>query len=214
MAKSSANTQDLVEIEEIKGSTILLKSGKICEIIIVGGINFALKSDAEQDVIIHSYQNFVNSLNFPVQILIHSRKINISKYLKTLEERRAQETSGLLQDQIAEYKDFVERFVSENAIMSKTFLVVVSFSPALLKPSSFLPPLPFKKASAEPADKTPEAEFGEAKKQLEQRVNQVMQGLANIGLEAAVLDNEQLLELFYNFYNPETVEKEGLPAKK
>lgn len=214
---TAANTQDLVDIKEIRENTVILKSGKICQVLIIGGLNFSLKSEAEQNVITQAYQNFLNSLNFPIQIIIHSRKLSIHKYLDFLETRRGQESSPLLQDQIAEYKDFVGKLVAENAIMIKTFLVTVSFTSASLPSSSgFFSSIPGmgKKNDTKKQDAENSMEFRANLQQLTQRVSQVQQGLSAIGLDAAVLDEEQLVELFYNFYNPETVEKDELPVPK
>lgn len=217
-AKNFGNTQDLVEIEEIKQSAVLLKNGSLRQVIMVGGINFALKSEMEQNVITGAYQNFLNSLDFPLQVVVHSRKINIEKYLEGLERLGANETSPLLLNQAEEYREFVRGFVQKNAIMEKTFLAVVPFYPLVLLPTqkqtkSLLPFLKKKrdKAAEEKAGEESERGFRENLAQLKQRVGQVMEGLFAIGLEAAVLNDEQLIELFYNFYNPETVEKEEIP---
>lgn len=215
--QQAANTQDLVEVENIKNKTVILKDGSLRQIIMVGGINFNLKSEEEQNLITQMYQNFLNSLNFQIQIIVHSRKVNIESYLKNLEERKAQEKSALLQDQISEYQEFIRRFVSDNAIMSKTFFVVVPFYPLtaslpVKSAASFLPFLGKKTQTKEENEdkETKEKEFQENLLQLTQRVNQVLDGLEQIGLDAVLLDDEQLLELFYNFYNPETVEKEKI----
>src|SRR4051812_28542163 len=105
MSPTFANAQDLVALKEIRDNTLVLKSGELRQILMVGGINFSLKSESEQNVITEGYQNFLNGLNFPIQIIIHSRKINVEKYLESLTERRGQEPSALLQDQIAEYQE-------------------------------------------------------------------------------------------------------------
>lgn len=214
MPKNFANTQDLVEIENIREKTLILKDGSLRQVVMVGGINFALKSEEEQNIITQGYQNFLNGLNFQIQIVIHSRKINIQRYLQNMEERKTKEESALLQDQISEYQEFIRRFVADNAIMSKTFFVVVPFYPlAASLPardlSRFLPFLRKKTPAGEAtAAQEAEKEFAENLLQLTQRTNQVVDGLSQIGLETAVLGEEELLELFYNFYNPETVEKE------
>jgi type IV secretory pathway VirB4 component len=218
MPQNAANTQDLVEIENIRENTLILKDGSLRQVVMVGGVNFALKSEEEQNLITQAYQNFLNSLNFQIQIVIHSRKINIERYLQNLEEYKAKEQSALLQDQISEYQEFIRRFVADNAIMSKTFFAVVPFYPlsASLPAKNALEFLPFLRkkppADASAAEAAAGKEFQENLLQLAQRVNQVVEGLAQIGLEAVVLNDEQLLELFYNFYNPESVEKEKISA--
>lgn len=212
MPKEAANTQDLVAIEEIREGTVILKDGSLRQVVIVGGVNFSLKSEAEQNVITQAFQNFLNGVNFPLQTIVHSRKINIERYLASLEERRAQESSPILQDQIAEYQQFIRGFVSENAIMAKTFLVVVPYaSLALPGKQTLLGFLPFgkkTKASEEEAVREHRETFEKNLGQLKQRVTQVVDGLTAAGLDAVALNDEQLIELFYNFYNPEAIEKE------
>lgn len=216
-----ANTQDLVYIEEIRDNTVILKSGSLRQVIIVGGINTALKSEQETDLMSLAYQNFLNSLDFPIQIVIHSRKINIDRYLDALEQRKQEETTPLLQSQISEYREFIAGFVHENEIMEKIFFVVVTFSPIVLPGKESISGVaklfPFlnrnkqsEQTAKEKSDKEREESFRENFNQLTQRVNQVTEGLKSVGLEAAVLENQELIELYYNFYNPEAVEKERL----
>lgn len=215
MAENSANTQELVEIDFIREGVVVSKSGVLHQVVMVGGMNFALKSEEEQNAVTQAYQNFLNSLDFSIQILVHSRKINIDKYLSSLDERKEKEASPLLRDQISEYQEFIRGFIHEYAVMRKVFLVVVSFVPALNLPGkeSIGRLLPFRKkpkVGPEKTDPQKEAEFKENSSQLAQRVQEVVEGLRTVGVETTVLDDDQLIELFYNFYNPETVEKEKI----
>ncbi len=220
--QDAGNSLDLVDIQEIKQSTVTVKDGSFRQIIMVGGVNFALKSEMEQNIITQGYQTFLNGIDFPLQILIHSRKVNIDKYIQALTDRREAEQSPILQNQIDEYTKFVQGFVEKNAIMEKIFLVVVSFYPASMLPgtksvSGILSMFGKKKApAAETAQRTEAADklFSENLAQLGQRTSQVKNGLLNIGLEATVLNDEQLIELFYNFYNPQTVEHEREPVAR
>jgi type IV secretory pathway VirB4 component len=219
MPKNFANTQDLVNIEEIKEDAVISKNGALCQIVMVGGINFSLKSEMEQNLITQAYQNFLNGIDFQMQVVIHSRKINIEKYLQSLKEFEAHEISPLLKNQAREYREFIRGFVEKNAIMEKTFLVVVPFYPlALPSKESITKFLPFfkktDKAAEEKAKQEANTGFQENLAQLKQRVSQVVDGLLAIGLEAQPLNTEQLIELFYNFYNPETIEKENLNIPK
>jgi len=218
MPANAANTQELVEIKAVRDGAIIMANGSILQVIMVGGVNFALKSDDEQNVIISSYQNFLNSLDFPLQMIVHSRKINIEKYLTSLESRKEEEPSGLLRSQIAEYQEFIRNFVSQFAVMRKIFLVIVPFYPVNLTPAKGLTAkLPFmKKQTAEEGKQEDEAAFREHLSQLRQRTDQVLEGLRPVGLEVTVLNDEQLIELFYNFYNPESIEREqiNLPPQK
>ncbi len=212
MPANAANTQELVEISAIRDGTLVMANGSLMQIIMVGGMNFALKSESEQNVIVAAYQNFLNSLDFPLQIIVHSRKINIEKYLTSLESRKDVEPSGLLRSQIAEYQEFIRNFVSQFAIMRKIFLVMVPFYP-LDVPSAkgIVSKLPFMhKQSPTVVAQEDETTMREHIGQLKQRVDQVVEGLRPVGLEVTVLNDEQLVELFYNFYNPETIEREAM----
>jgi type IV secretory pathway VirB4 component len=219
LLKDTGNVQDLVLVKDIRKNTVILKNGGLRQIVMVSGINFALKSEDEQNIITQSYQNFLNSLNFPLQIVIHSRKINIERYVASLDTKREEESASLLRDQIGEYQEFIRGFIKDNDIMAKTFLVVVPYSPIVIPtPSSgALGGLPFFGKKKTPADtaaraQREQASFDESILQLAQRVQQVIQGLTTVGLECVVLNDEQLVELFYNFYNPESVEKEKIAA--
>lgn len=224
MAKQEAQaTQKFIEIEGVENGIVVLKGGGLRKILMVAGVNFDLKSEEEQGMITFGYQNFLNSLNFSVQIFIHSRKLNIEDYLTRLEERGNQETNELLKNQISEYREFVRSFVSENAIMEKTFFVIVPFDPVQVSAAAeqvtkkLFGLFPGKKPSTEETAKTQEEKLKLRTKnisQLELRVDQVMSGLNLIGLQAAPLDNEQTIELFYNLYNPEEIEKKTLEIAK
>lgn len=217
MAKNLGNTQDLVELESVQDDTLILKDGSLRQVVMVGGVNFSLKSEAEQDTITFAYQNFLNSLDFPIQTVIHSRKINIGNYLALLDRRIKEESTELLQNQIGEYKEFIASFVKDNPIMAKTFLVVIPFFSIQLPNKQTIGRfIPFfgKKTTAEKEKATQEksADVEKNLEQLRQRTSQVTEGLQAIDLEVKILNNEELIELFYNFYNPSTVEKGGAVA--
>ncbi|HVM77307.1 MAG TPA: hypothetical protein VMU07_04100 [Candidatus Paceibacterota bacterium] len=211
------NSLDLVDIKEIRDDVVILKDTSLRQIIMVGGVNFALKSETEQGILIQAYQTFLNTVEFPLQVIIHSRKVNVDNYINKLLARKNEEQSPILQNQIDEYAEFVKGFVAKNAIMEKTFLVVVPFFPIGASipgtPKGMFDGLPFlgsKKPSAAAQAKSQEEadrSFNENRSQLVQRVSQVTNGILSIGLEATVLGNQELIELFYNFYNPQTVER-------
>lgn len=222
--QDAGNSLDLVDIKEIKNSTVIVKDGSFRQIVMVGGLNFSLKSESEQSIITGGYQTFLNSIDFPLQILIHSRKVNIDAYIATLAARRDEEKTAILQSQIDEYINFIKGFVEKNAIMEKVFLVVVSYYPSSIGgglknvQNSFS--LPFfggggkKKSDADAKAKSKEdadKNFAEQLAQMSQRTTQVVNGLESIGLETTILNDEQLVELFYNFYNPQTIEKKTVP---
>ena len=208
--KETSSTQQFVEIEEIKDGVIVLKSGSLRRVLLVSGINFELKSEEEQNIITYAYQNFLNSLDFSVQFVVHSRRLSIKDYLEKLSNRREEEANELLKNQIGEYIEFIRSFVESNEIMRKTFFVVVPYDSitiprggrklfSLIKPGK-------QTQEVSAADKS----FDQKIIQLNQRVDQVTNGLIQIGLRVVALNDEELIELFYNLYNPESVEKENL----
>ncbi len=211
MADVSQPSQQFVPVREIKDGIVYLKNGSLRQLLIVSGINFELKSEAEQNLILGGFQSFLNALDCSVQFFIHSRKVNIDGYLAKMGERGKEESSELLKIQIEEYVNFIRNFVDQNAIISKTFFVTVPYDPVGLVPSSggFLGL--FKR-------NVPAAEKNQTEKenleQLRHRVEQVMEGLNQIGLRAAPLENEEVTELFYNLYNPQLVEKKTLNIAK
>lgn len=214
--KEAAATQQFIEIEEIKQDTVLLRGGGLRKILLTNGVNFDLKSEEEQGLIIYSFQNLLNSLNFSLQIFIRSRKINIDPYLEKLVMRQNQEETDLLKNIIGEYRQFVQSFVAQNAIMEKDFFVVVPYDPIQLPAAgkSFFKKiwgwLTKKKAGEEEELETKavaQKNFQQNIQQLEQRVDEVMTGLNQIGLRAAPLNEQEIIELFYNIYNPEAIEK-------
>ena len=203
------STQQFVEIDEIKDGVVLLKSGGVRSVVMVSGINFELKSEEEQEMITGAYQNFLNSLDFSIQIVVHSRKLNIDRYLAKMQEIYAQEPNELLKNQLSEYISFVHGFVKENEIMTKQFFVVVPYEGAAFADvkkgfSGFSKLFSSKKKSETQAA---QESLDQKKIQIRQRVDQVIAGIERIGLRAVPLQDDELLELFYNLYNPEAIEK-------
>jgi hypothetical protein len=201
-------TQQFVAIDSIHNDVVVLKGGVLRAVVMVAGVNFELKSEEEQDIITGGYQNFLNTLDFSLQIIIHSRKINIKNYLEKMKKIREQESNELLRNQISEYNKFIEEFVKENEIMTKNFFVVVPYDAGGVKEvkkgvSKFIPFISSKKKHNR-SEETLEYKVG----QLKQRVDQVLVGLERIGLRSVQLNKEELMELYYNLYNPENVEKE------
>lgn len=209
MPKEAQPTQKFVEIEDIRHGLIILKNGSLRRVLMVSGINFELKSEEEQNIIAYSYQNFLNTLDFSVQIVIHSRKLNIENYLNKLAERQTTETNELLKNQISEYIEFIRSFVELNAVMAKTFFVVVPYDPIVI-PSGGKKILEFFKFGSKTKISALEESLEQKITQLNQRTEQVINSLTQVGLRVVALEDKELIELFYNLYNPETVEKKGL----
>ena len=211
--KEAQSTQQFVEVEDIRNGVVILKNGSLRTVLMVSGINFELKSEEEQNVISYAYQNFLNTLDFSVQLIIHSRKLNIENYLDKLAERQNQEANELLKNQISEYIEFIRSFVELNAVMAKTFFAVVPYDPIVI-PGGGKKILDFFKFGSK--SKTPilEESLEQKVNQLNQRTEQVINGLSQIGLRVVALNDEELIELFYNLYNPETMEKKELKITK
>jgi type IV secretory pathway VirB4 component len=215
-AKNSPPTQDFVNVKAVQNGVLVLKNGALRQILLVSGINFDLKSEDEQNAIIAGYQGFLNSLNFSIQIFVHSRKVNVAAYLENLKKIEVSETNPLLQMQIAEYGSFIKEFTGENAIMQKSFFVVVPYDPVSIPGTGggtggLLGMFKKKGKEAEAQQAADVAErFQEKAGQLAQRTDQIVSGLTQLGLRAVPLGDQELTELLYNLYNPESVEKKGL----
>lgn len=210
MADVSLPTQQFVDIKEVRDGVAYLKSGGIRKILIVSGINFDLKSESEQITILNSFQNFLNTIDFSIQLFIHSRKVNVDTYLAKMKQREALEENALLKIQISEYVEFIRSFVDQNAIINKTFFVIVPYEGASIQKSSFDIMSMFKKQTKVEANQSEQA----ALEQLEHRVSEVTDGLEQIGLHVTQLDTDEIVELFYNMYNPQLSEKKGMELTK
>ncbi len=198
----SNSAQRFVDIEEIRDGVIVLKNGGLRAILLASSLNFDLKSSEEQDAIILQYQNFINSLDFPLQIMIHSRRFNIKPYLEMLKQKEVEQTNELLRLQISEYRTFIQNLTEVSNIMSKFFYVVVPFAPIEDQEKKGM----FNKLTTmfNPAQVIKEKlEFFQTyKNQLNQRVDHVTYGLSGTGIQLTRLETEEIIELLYNTYNP------------
>ncbi len=199
MAKTSS-THQLIEAKEIKDGIIVLKNGGLRAVLMVSSINFALKSADEQEAIIDRFQGFVNSIDFPVQILVQSRKLDISEYLKFLNERIGIQTNELLKIQTSEYINFIQELIKLTNVMSKFFYVIIPLSTVQILETGFFSKFFYKnKASAQ---NQKDLNFETQKNNLQQRMDQVTSLLSSMGLKAVPLEREGLIELLYTSYNP------------
>lgn len=196
-----ASTQKYVDVEEIKDGVILLKNGALRSVLLVSSINFDLKSSEEQDAIIVQYQNFINSIDFPLQIIVSSRKLNIIPYLEFISEHEKKQTNELLRLQIAEYKNFIYNLTEISNIMSKYFYIVVPFAPVENKEKGIFSQISGFFQSKQKIIHKREL-FETYKSQLWQRVDHIIAGLSGIGLKVVPLQTEEVIELLYNSYNP------------
>jgi len=196
---STKTTQSFVPVKEVRNGVIVLKGGGYRGVLMCSSINFALKGEDEQRAIIGGFQSLLNTLDFTIQIVVHSRKTDIRPYLALLETRMAEQSTELMRLQLREYIAFIRNFIDSSDIMTKMFYVVVPYAPGgggALKDAGSL--LSGKRSS--PAA-TEADSFEEQRVQLEQRMGLVIQGLASSGVRAVPLGTEELIELLYRSFN-------------
>lgn len=201
---SSKATQDFVPIKEVRGGIVILKDDSLRAILMASSMNFALKSEDEQKAIILQFQNFLNTLEFSVQFFIQSRKLDITPYLAMLEKAEKDQTSDLMKIQVNEYIQFIKTFTETVNVMTKTFFIIVPYTPAVIgagTEGNLVNKIFSKKKT--PADtERHQKTFEEHRTQLEQRIEVVQQGLARTGIRIVQLDTEEVIELFYRIFNP------------
>ena len=209
------STQDVLQFDYIRDDVIVLKSGDLRAILRATSVNFGLKSQEEQEALVYAFQNFLNSLDFDMQIVIHSQRININPYLDDLGRRAQEEESDLLRTQIEEYIEFIRSFVAETNVMTKNFYLVVPYSLlASKRKAGVLGALPailsFTKKQVATVKLT-DPEFLAARNQLLQRVEFVTQNLAQINLGVTMLRTDAIVEFLWRLYNPEQREAGAMP---
>lgn len=202
-------TQTHLSIAEIKEGVVVLKDGTLRAVLMTSSINFSLKSEDEQNALISSYVSFLNSIDFPLQIVVQSRQLQIKPYMEKLREMERQQANELLRVQTADYRAFVEELVQMGQIMTKKFFVIVPYDPMSNKRKSFFARF---KEILKPAltVRLKEQRFAQRKGDLDTRVRQVMQGLDGMGLQTVQLDTQALIELYYSTYNPDIAFAEQL----
>jgi len=205
----NTSTQNFLEIEEIREGMLVLKNRQLRGVLMVSSANFALKSQEEQEAIISQFQNFLNSLDFSLQITIQSRRLNITGYLDSLRGLRQNQQNELLKEQTADYLAFVEQLISGSSIMAKNFFVVVPFSLMEVVGQGMWPaPVRLGRTAADKqkTGKLAEAQFQRMKNQLWQRMEFVALGLRRAGLQVVPLSSEELIELFWSSHHPQEAE--------
>ncbi len=186
-----ASTQSFIEIEEIKDDILLLKDFSAAIVIEVGAVNFWLLSVEEQSSMIYAYSGLLNSLSFPVQVLILSKKMDISSYLEYLDGKITKQKEDLMRTRLSSYKEFIKTVVKRNSVLEKRFFFAVPFSPLELGITG-----------ANTGGLNKEYVIARAKTSLYPKRDHLLRLLAKIGLRATVLQKQELTEVFYNLYNP------------
>lgn len=197
-----ASTQSFIEIEEIKDDIVLMKDFSASCVIEVGAVNFWLLSSEEQTSMIYAYAGLLNSLSFPVQILIISKKMDISIYLDYLDGKINSQSNDLLKTRLGSYKEFIKNIVKKNTVLEKRFFFIIPFSPLELGVSG-----------ANPGSLNKEYVISRAKTSLYPKRDHLLRLLAKIGLQASVLQNQSLTELYYNLYNPSSTGRRLAPVE-
>ena len=196
-------SQEFVPIEEVRDGILLLKDGSLRAIVMASSLNFALKSKDEQTSIIYQFQSFLNSLNFSVQICVQSRRLDIKPYLALLREREKEQITDLMKLQVKQYIEFVQTLTDSSNIMTKSFFVVIPYSPTVtVSSSSNSFGKLFQKTDRKENETEKKATFEENVGQLQQRVAVVEEGLTRCGIRIVELDTEEVVELFYKSFNP------------
>ncbi len=208
MASSKNSTQQFVPIKEVREGILMLKDGGMRGVLLASSLNFSLKSEDEKNAIIFQFQDFLNSLDFSVQIVIQSRKLDIRPYIALLEEQEKKQMNDLMKIQTKEYIEFIKSFTETTNIMTKNFFIVVPYSPVSLSVGK-VPGIGniFANKTKKEEVAANEATFEENRTQLEERMSVVEQGLIRTGIRVARLGTEEVIELFYKAFNPGETEK-------
>ena len=203
MALNAKATQEFVPTKEVRDGVVVLKDGGMRAILLASSVNLSLKSEEEQTAIIAQFQAFLNSLDFSVQIVIQSRRLDIRPYIILLEEREKIQPEQLLKIQTREYIDFIKSFTEERNIMTKNFFLVIPFSETIISDRKGMFGGIFSKSTKTGNKEKDElADFEEKRSQLEERISIVQQGLARVGVRSALLGTEEIIEMYYKVFNP------------
>lgn len=207
---TAPSTQNYLDIEEIHNGVVILKNGGMRMVLMVSAINFSLKSEGEQNAIIYSFQGFLNSLVFPIQIVMQSRRLDLSSYLAKLKGKNKSEENPLIRLQMSDYIGFVEQLLTVANIMEKKFYLVIPYQPIIIKKENIL-----EKAAKilSRGDKKIEiVDFEMHRKELSHRTEVIAAGLGSIGLRAVQLNTLELAELYYSSYNPELASRQKISS--
>lgn len=205
---SNISTQSSLNIADIRNGILITRDGKISKIIEAKPVNFALKSEDDKNALIGQFQSFLNSLSFPIQILVQSRKIDISPYLAYLKQKLDKTENQLMRLQVGEYMAFIDKLTQLANIMDKKFFVVVSYTNIKNETKGLFSNLAG--GSAPKEIKMTESEFEKNTKELEQRVATVTQSLATMEIQSTILSTQKIIELYYGIYNPQESLEEHL----
>jgi hypothetical protein len=218
-ASNPNSTQNTLQIAEVRDGIVIMNNGSFRAVVMCKAINFDLMSPQEREAVEFAYQGFLNSLNFPIQIFMRSEKVDLKPYLKKLQKIRSEQDNMLLGLLIEDYVAFLDAIAQQTNIMDKQFYVVISYPDpnqdvrsTVKQSSGFFSGMADLFSSK---DKTPHVVINEkvledTKTELRNRVHSVVSGLQECGVQSLPLDTQELIELYYNVYNPDTATHQHL----
>ncbi len=206
--KINATTQDHLDIEEVKNDMVVLKNGSVCAVLQTTAVNFDLLSEIEQDAIIAAFSMLLNSLTFPVQVVLRSKKLDITKYVEKVQRIEAKQTDPLLKHQAESYRKFIQDIIKNNEVLDKKFFVVIPSGETVEK-QSFAGPFDFVfklfGTHAKRVRVDVNTALKEAQIQLLPKVDHVVGEFGRIGIKARQMTTQELVELYFDIYNPSSV---------
>jgi hypothetical protein len=210
------STQNALQIAEIRDGIVIMNDGSFRSVIMVKSINFDLMSPQEQESVEYSYQGFLNSLYFPIQIFMRSRRVDLQPYIEKLDKIRTEHDNMLLALLMEDYITYIGQLSQQTNIMDKKFYVVVPYFPvidvqkALTQSKNFFSGISTIFNSKDNHVTVNEADLETAKSELRNRVQSVLSGLLQCGVQGLPLDTQELIELYYDTYNPDTATRQQL----
>jgi type IV secretory pathway VirB4 component len=215
--KGHANsTQNSLQIAEIRDGIVIMEDGSFRSVVMVKSINFDLMSPQEQEAVEYSYQGFLNSLYFQIQIFLRSRKVDLRPYIEKLDKIRTEHDNMLLALLMEDYIGYIGNLSEQTNIMDKNFYVVIPFFPvvevqkAITQSKNFLGGFAGLFSKGDQHIVINEADLENAKTELRNRVQAVLSGLQQSGIQGLPLDTQELIELYYDTYNPDTATRQQL----
>jgi hypothetical protein len=203
-SNSKSSTLSFVEVSEIRDSVLILREGQMRAVLAVSSANFALKSIQEQEIIIGAFQGILNSIDFPIQILVQSRRLDLTSYIEKLKHIEDNLTNDLLRVKMQEYVEYIKQMLQEVNIMNKDFYVIVGYEPVSLKDGIFGRFL--RALNPSRAIKLKQEDFLKNRKIMMSRTDAIASRFASLDLKVNLLNTEQLIALMYNSYNPDLLE--------
>lgn len=216
-APNANSTQNTLEIAEIRDGIVIMHDGSFRSVIMAKSINFDLMSGEEQEAVEYSYQGFLNSLYYPVQIFVRSQQIDLAPYVNNLEKLRVSQSNMLLAVLMEDYMNFIDAISQQSNIMAKSIYVVIPYFPTDAQDGALAQSKTFVSGIGKLFNKNAtrivinEVALDKAKVELRNRVQATLSGLSQCGVQGLPLDTEELIELYYDIYNPDTATQQHLP---